>query len=144
MPIKAIRQTATGRNGVGAFILQCKRLDFHYCDWAGSSRGMNQFLTHLLPTLASTSPSIEIHVSPRPSHHPVIRGHYINGREKAICVKNLEMQQVLKKAELLRDASGEKLRRVKGGKAVGSLNEGVRGIWSPMHGAGKGEDMFGR
>ena len=36
------------------------------------------------------------------------------------------MQQVLKKAELLRDASGEKLRRVKGGKAVGSLNEGVR------------------
>ncbi len=28
------------QNGVGAFILQCKRLDFHYCDWAGSSRGM--------------------------------------------------------------------------------------------------------
>jgi hypothetical protein len=28
------------QNGVGAFILQCKRLDFHYCDWAGSSKGM--------------------------------------------------------------------------------------------------------
>jgi large subunit ribosomal protein L43 len=28
------------QNGVGAFILQCKRIDFHYCDWAGSSRGM--------------------------------------------------------------------------------------------------------
>ena len=28
------------QNGVGAFILPCKRLDFHYCDWAGSSRGM--------------------------------------------------------------------------------------------------------
>lgn len=28
------------QNGVGAFILQCKRLDFHYCDWAGSSRGL--------------------------------------------------------------------------------------------------------
>lgn len=28
------------QNGLGAFILQCKRLDFHYCDWAGSSRGM--------------------------------------------------------------------------------------------------------
>ena len=54
------------------------------------------------------------------------------------------MQQVLKKAELLRDASGEKLRRVKGGRAVGSLNEGVRGIWSPMQGAVKGEGMFGR
>jgi large subunit ribosomal protein L43 len=31
---------AIAQNGVGAFILQCKRLDFHYCDWAGSSRGM--------------------------------------------------------------------------------------------------------
>ena len=28
------------QNGVGAFILQCKKLDFHYCDWAGSSKGM--------------------------------------------------------------------------------------------------------
>ena len=28
------------QNGLGAFILQCRKLDFHYCDWAGSSRGM--------------------------------------------------------------------------------------------------------
>jgi len=28
------------QNGVGAFILQCKKLDIHYCDWAGSSKGM--------------------------------------------------------------------------------------------------------
>lgn len=28
------------KNGVGAFILQCHKLSFHYCDWAGSSRGM--------------------------------------------------------------------------------------------------------
>ena len=42
---------------------------------------------------------------------------------------------MLKKAELLRDASGEKLRKVKGGRVVESLNESVRGIWSPMHGA---------
>ena len=28
------------QNGVGAFILQCKKMDLHYCDWAGSSRGM--------------------------------------------------------------------------------------------------------
>ena len=45
------------------------------------------------------------------------------------------MQQVLKKAELLRDASGENLRKVNGVGVVDSLNECVRGIWSPMHGA---------
>ena len=35
------------QNGVGAFILQCKRMDFHYCDWAGSSKGMKYVLTRL-------------------------------------------------------------------------------------------------
>lgn len=64
----------------------------------------------------------------------MVKGSYINGREKAICVRNLEMQQILKKADLLRDASGEKLKKVKGGRVVESLNESVRGIWSPLHG----------
>lgn len=137
MPVRGIRTPSISRNGVGAFILQCKRLDFHYCDWAGSSRGMNAFLTHLLPSFASSHPQIEITVSPRPHSHPVIKGTYVNGREKVICVRNLEMRQILKKAELLRDTSGEKLRKVKGGRVVESLNESVRGIWSPMHGVNK-------
>lgn len=95
----------------------------------------SKFLTYLLRPFAVKHPQIEIHVSPRPNRHPIIRGTYINGREKTVCVRNLEMEQVLQKAELLRDASGEKLRRVKGGRVVTSLNESVRGIWSPMHGA---------
>jgi large subunit ribosomal protein L43 len=59
----------------------------------------------------------------------------VNNRSKAICVRNLEKEQVLKKAIILRDGSGEKNRRVTGGKVVTSLNESVRGIWSPLHGA---------
>ena len=54
-----------------------------------------------------------------------------------ICVRNLEKEQVLHKAELLRDANGEKVRRMKGGRVVGSLNEGVRGVWDPFHGGNK-------
>ena len=103
----------------------------------------SSFLTNLLPSFAAAHPQIEIHVSPRPHRHPVVRGKYINGREKAICVRNLEMHQVLRKTELLRDASGEKLRKVKGGRVVDSLNESVRGIWSPMHGA-KAPDLSKR
>ncbi|OJD28477.1 hypothetical protein ACJ73_00108 [Blastomyces percursus] len=132
MPIQGIRTVATSRNGVGAFILQCKRLDFHYCDWAGSSRGMNAFLKYTLPSFAAANPQIEIRVSPRPKKHPVIKGHYINGREKSVCVRNLEKEQILAKALLLKEASGEKLKRVR--KPVSSLNESVRGIWSPYHG----------
>lgn len=123
------------QNGVGAFVLQCKRLSFHYCDWAGSSRGMNSFLRHSLPGFARSHPQIEIEVSPRPRKHPLVKGHYINGREKSVCVRNLTKDQILQKAELLRDASGEKLKRIT--KPVKSMNESVRGVWSPYHAQGE-------
>jgi large subunit ribosomal protein L43 len=129
-------------------------MDFHYCDWAGSSRGMKYalryslslaidqslltvtsgFIKSLLPKFAAAHPQVEFTVSPRPSKHPVIVAQYINGREKAVCVRNMEPYEILKKAELLRDASGEKLKRVT--KPVQSINDSVRGIWSPYHGNG--------
>ncbi|KAL1955420.1 hypothetical protein VTO42DRAFT_8576 [Malbranchea cinnamomea] len=132
MPVRGLRTITASRNGVGAFILPCKRIDFHYCDWAGSSRGMNQFLIHELPAFAAENPQIEIRVSPRPHKHPVIKGYYVNGREKAICVRNMEKSQILQKVNLLKESSGEKNKRTK--KPVTSINESVRGIWSPYHG----------
>ena len=94
---------------------------------------MNSFIKSSLPTFAKRNPQVEITASPRPNKHPVIIGHYINGKTKAICVRNLDNEGVRQKAELLRNANGEKLRRVT--KPVTSLNESVRGIWSPFHGA---------
>jgi len=132
--VTGIRNVTVSQNGVGAFILQCHKLSFHYCDWAGSSRGMNSFLRNSLQKFAAANPQIEMEVSPRPRRHPVIIGHYISGRQKAICVRNLQKEQILQKAELLRDASGEILKRVK--KPVKSINESVRGVWSPYHGGG--------
>ncbi|EED22888.1 mitochondrial ribosomal protein L43, putative [Talaromyces stipitatus ATCC 10500] len=132
MVVRGIKAVAQARNGVGAFILQCKRLDFTYCDWAGSSKGMLSFLKEELPAFARANPQIEIRVSPRPTKHPVVRGHYINGREKAICVRNFKPDEIMEKVNLLKQASGEKLKRQK--KPVTSLNESVRGIWSPYHG----------
>ncbi|KAI0023150.1 thioredoxin-like protein [Xylariomycetidae sp. FL0641] len=134
MTIRAAQQASVGANGVGAFILQCKRLEIFYCDYSGSSRGMNSFIKSFLPKFAKTHPQIEFAVSPRPKKHPVIMGHYINGGLKAICVKNMEATQILKKAEALRDASGEKAKKL--GKPVTSMNESVRGVWSPYHGPG--------
>jgi large subunit ribosomal protein L43 len=95
------------------------------------SRG---FIKSHLPQFAAAHPQIEFQVSPRPRKHPVIVGHYINGKQKVICVRNMEALQILKKAELLRDASGEVLKRTT--KPVQSTNPSVRGIWSPFHGEG--------
>ncbi|EFW99554.1 mitochondrial ribosomal protein [Grosmannia clavigera kw1407] len=134
MTIRALSQVSVARNGVGAFILQCKKLDFHYCDWAGSSRGMNSFIKTKLSKFAAQNPEVEFTVSPRPSRHPVIVGHYINGKERAICVRNMDPNQILKKAELLRDATGEVNKKFS--KPVTSTNQSVRGVWSPYHGFG--------
>ncbi|KAF1999918.1 hypothetical protein P154DRAFT_576557 [Amniculicola lignicola CBS 123094] len=133
MPLSAVKTLAKPQNGVGAFILQCKRIDFHYCDWAGSSRGMNAFIKSGLPAFARRNPEVEITVSPRPHRHPVMIGHYINGREKSICVRNMSLEGVREKAMLIRNSSGERPKKLN--KPVTSLNESVRGIWSPFHGA---------
>jgi large subunit ribosomal protein L43 len=47
-------------------------------------------------------------------------------------MRNLEKDQILKKLNMLKEASGERLKRVR--KPVSSINESVRGIWSPFHG----------
>lgn len=92
----------------------------------------SSFLKSHLEAFARANPQIEVTVSPRPGKHPVLKGRYINGKEKAICVRNMEPNEILQKATLLRDASGEKLKKVT--KPVKSLNESVRGIWDPFHG----------
>ncbi|KAF2762694.1 hypothetical protein EJ05DRAFT_471657 [Pseudovirgaria hyperparasitica] len=136
--VTALRAISKAQNGVGAFIIQCKRIDFHYCDWYGSSRGMNSFITNELSKFGKAHPNIEITVSPRPNKHPIMVGHYINGHQKAICVRNLTKEQVHQKADLLRMASGEKNRKVMR-KPVISTNENVRGMWSPFHAGRKYE-----
>ncbi|KAH6624567.1 thioredoxin-like protein [Chaetomium sp. MPI-SDFR-AT-0129] len=134
MTIRALQQVSVGRNGVGSFVLQCKKLDFHYCDFGGSSKGMNGFIKSLLPAFVTANPQVEFSVSPRPSRHPVIIAQYINGREKSVCVRNMQPYEILKKATLLRDSDGEKNKRTV--KPVRSINESVRGVWSPYHGNG--------
>lgn len=105
-------------------------MEFGYCDWSGSSRGMNQFITSKLPEFAESNPQIQFSVTKRPHAHPIIRGVYINGREKVICVRNLKDSEVLEKCRLLKDASGLKLKKRR--HPVESTNESVRGIWSPF------------
>ena len=51
-------------------------------------------------------------------------------------MKNMTPHQILEKAERLKSTSGEKQRKENraGRRVVTSLNESVRGVWSPYHG----------
>ncbi|KAK3213718.1 hypothetical protein GRF29_28g708044 [Pseudopithomyces chartarum] len=134
MPLSAIQKVATAQNGVGAFILPCKRITLRYCDWAGSSRGMNAYLKTQFGLFAKRNPQVEFQVYRKHNQDPVITAYYLNGHQKSVNVKNLTPEGVREKIELLRNSSPEKNKRV-AGKPVTSINESVRGIWSPFHGA---------
>lgn len=128
----SISTTATGQVAHGAW---CTFTFFAVSSFSTSQNTnllCRSFLKNTLPSFAKSNPQIEIRVSPRPHKHPIVKGHYINGREKVICVRNLEPEQIFNKTNLLKEASGEKLKRTN--KPVTSLNESVRGIWSPYHG----------
>lgn len=96
----------------------------------------SSFIRTHLPQFAAKHPEIEILVSPRPKKHPTVTAHYVNGKTRPVCLRNLDTNQILNKVELLRDSTGEINKRVK--KPVKSFNESVRGIWDPYHGDLKG------
>ncbi|KAI8973455.1 thioredoxin-like protein [Mycotypha africana] len=123
---------AKSNNGTGAFVLQCRKMVFNYCEHWGSNKGMIEFIKKDLAQFAKENPQIEIAVQPRPNHHPVIRGYYLNGRDKVICTRNLKPAEIREKAYLLRDSSGKKMTNLTK-KPVISTTESVRGIWSPFH-----------
>ncbi|KAK9451047.1 mitochondrial 54S ribosomal mL43 domain-containing protein [Limtongia smithiae] len=131
MPVQAVRRgIAEARNGVGAFILPCKKITFRYCNLGGSSVGMREYLHKNLAQFAADNRAIEIEVTKKVGH-PVITGDYLNGRQKVICVENLTPFEISKKVDILRQSSGKKLRRML--HPVSSSNAGPRGIWSPFH-----------
>lgn len=94
---------------------------------------MRDFLaSKRLDILAKKYPQIEFNVL-RKSGHPLVRAQYTNGREKVVCVRNLNIDNVENKLKLLKDSSGEILRHRVSNDYVDSLNTSVRGVWSPMH-----------
>lgn len=137
MVVKAIAQRSIGRNGVGAFVQPCKKVTLQYCNWGGSSQGMRQFLkSRRLDQLALKEPHIQFEVVKK-SGHPLVRAQYTNGREKVICVRGENIDNVENKIKLLKDCSGEILHKRVAGHNVETLNHSVRGIWSPLHAARK-------
>jgi large subunit ribosomal protein L43 len=86
-----------------------------------------------LATFARENPSVQITVSPRPNKHPMLRAHYVNGRERTICARKMTTHEVHEKALILRNASGDKVKKIK--DKVISQNESVRGVWDAYHGA---------
>jgi len=71
-------------------------------------------------------------VKKRMFKEPLIRGFYVNGRTKEVCLKEMSQSEVLDRIQLVLDSSGAKIKPLKG-HPVQSTTPSVRGIWSGMH-----------
>lgn len=85
--------------------------------------------------MAAANPGVEVVVRRLPrGKAAVLRGHYVNGRDKVVCVNKLDANQVAAKVALLLESSGAKLRPLKNDTLeAGPGNESARGVWSALH-----------
>ena len=91
----------------------------------------SDFLSSFLPTFRAANPQLDLAVTPRPGHHPYLRGEYRNGTSRTQCVRGMDGKSVAAVAQAMRDSVGRKTsvrlparrhvpaRRGPGGEAVG-------------------------
>jgi large subunit ribosomal protein L43 len=111
------------------FVWQMRKLTLEYCPRGGSSRGLREYIEQRRSQLAQENPQIILEVKERRGHHPVLRGIYLNGREKVICVKNLSVDSIETQVQLLRNTDGSKIRKV---SDVQTRCPSIQGIWNPF------------
>lgn len=119
-------------NGLVAFTPQIRKLVFEYCDKWASSANTRTYLHKYLEELASSNPHVEVVVRQRNQKQPIVRGFYVNNKDKVIPLNGLEVTGVQNKVKLLLDSSGAKIMPLKR-RTVESTTESARGIWSGLH-----------
>ncbi|KAG6866265.1 hypothetical protein C0991_006852 [Blastosporella zonata] len=119
-------------NGHAAFIPQIRKLVFECCDRWPSSDNTRTFLFSNLRTLAEKNPHVEIVVRQRIHREPILRGFYINNRDKVVPLNGLSIGEIKQKITLLLDSSGAQIKPLKR-RNVESTTESARGIWSGLH-----------
>ncbi|KAG5646075.1 hypothetical protein DXG03_004498 [Asterophora parasitica] len=119
-------------NGHATFVPQIRKLVFECCDRWPSSTNTRTFLLTKLQALARDNPHVEIVVRQRIHREPIIRGFYVNNRDKVIPLNGLSLSEINQKTKLILDSSGAKIKSLKR-RNVESTTESVRGIWSGLH-----------
>jgi large subunit ribosomal protein L43 len=90
-------------------VRQLKELLIRYSDRDGSSRGVINWMNKDLVSFAAANPQLQVTTEIKRNCHPIVRGNYLNGNSKTICVKNLDPLGVYKNILLLRNQIGRKV-----------------------------------
>ncbi|WWC72079.1 mitochondrial 54S ribosomal protein mL43 [Kwoniella pini CBS 10737] len=121
--------------GYNHFLTPLRKLIFDYDAESPSQHGIRSFIRKPLINLARENPDVEFVVRRlKRGKAAVLRGHYVNGRDKVICVNKLEMDGVTNKVKLLLNSSGAKIKPLKNlTLEAAPASESARGVWSALH-----------
>ncbi len=90
-------------------VKQMKELVIRYSDYDGSSRGIRDWMNKNLLNFAKGNPDLQIRTEIKRAKHPVVRGEYMNGNSKTVCVKNLAPENIEQQIFHLRNQAGKKV-----------------------------------
>ena len=110
-------------------IKQLKELKVLYSDLDGSSKGIREWMRTSLLSLATNNPELLITTEKKRSVHPYLRGIYINGNTKTICVRNKEPDEINDFAMFLRNQIGRRMNTTGYKKPVLSNRPSIQGVW---------------
>ena len=86
-----------------------KELVIRYSDFDGSSKGIREWMRGNLVEFAQANPDLLVKTVLKRNVHPIVRGNYLNGNEKTICIKNLEPEEITSYINDLRNQIGRKV-----------------------------------
>lgn len=90
-------------------VRQCKELLIRYSDRDGSSRGVIEWMKANIVRFAESNPEMQIKTEIKRNRHPIIRGVYVNGNNKTICIKNEDVEGVNEQILHLRNQIGRRV-----------------------------------
>jgi len=87
-----------------------KELVIRYSDYDGSSKGIREWMRTNLVQFAQSNPDLAVKTELKRCVHPFVRGNYMNGNSKTICIKNLQPENITGYVNDLRNQIGRKVR----------------------------------
>jgi large subunit ribosomal protein L43 len=90
-------------------VRQMKELVIRYSDYDGSSKGIREWLRTTVVNFAKHNPELVIKTELKRNVHPYVRGVYMNGNSKTICIKNLDTEKISGYVADLRNQIGRKV-----------------------------------
>lgn len=131
MTVKPIFIKSIERNGIGNLINSCYKITLQYCNLGGSSNGIRELLkSGSLDEYAKNKQFIFFEIKQK-FGHPLLKFYYGYNKINEVNIANLSKDSIIEKLTEFSLRTGNDL--IKCNNKVVSLNESVRGIWSPMH-----------